>query len=820
MTLRAALAALTALVLVAAAPARAASPTLIQPGADRGNATSWLLSFPGAPGVTAPWATLNPSTGAMQLLPGVIPFGNTGGTVAAGNDLRIPANVASVAALRALPYYLLADQTWASVTGYTTKADGGGGAFVWSATSTAADDGGTVINPTGNSGAGRWLRYSLSTWYDVRWFGADATGTADSTMAFRSTVATGHTVYAPWGKYLLTDAVTLNPGQMMTGDGRARTILTVPTNFNLSVQGVLVAATGEPGATVRDLWVRFSQPTSPASRAALIQYPPGISALNASRAHVEGVRVSQAMTCFDLTNAGGSFVIGNECSAFGSGSQGGFVVDGVKDAMHWTDNHFWNFDILGGSALYAIYADGTTNAAVIGRVDGFLNANFSSWKGNVAWTANACLSEDDQMFSNPMIDGGVLSVAAPACGANGIPSGVVTVQLNGGHVQGSAGTQPLLSVAGERVHLNGTTLADTNNTTCIVSVTNGFVSQVGGLEENDGTSQPIACVSGGGGLRTRNTGLVDHNASTAALVTQSGANSTLDMADDSFGGPGGVGVAVGTDTANLHIHEQAMGAYALSLPAGASAGDYGQPFTPSNDPSSVQIGGYSFAGVPANSDDASFGVAACGGGNNAAYSAGNNLCLGWRAGYALNTGSANVIAGAGAMAPATSATQDVAAGRNAGSGCTTCAAGTFFGYASGTKVTTANRFNIIGNSVGTATFATGTDVLLLGDDSGTDTPAAGTSHWMSIMRQTISGAVQTTSTSNDAALAVAGTLKANAGLIPPASTVAALPPCAAATQDRIYVVTDATAPSYRGALTGGGGVRALAYCDGSSWTAH
>lgn len=54
----------------------------------------------------------------------------------------------------------------------------------------------------------------------------------------------------------------------------------------------------------------------------------------------------------------------------------------------------------------------------------------------------------------------------------------------------------------------------------------------------------------------------------------------------------------------------------------------------------------------------------------------------------------------------------------------------------------------------------------------------------------------------------------------PAFTVAALPACTATYQDTMAVATDTTAPTYRGALTGGGTVRTPVYCDGVSWSAH
>ena len=51
-------------------------------------------------------------------------------------------------------------------------------------------------------------------------------------------------------------------------------------------------------------------------------------------------------------------------------------------------------------------------------------------------------------------------------------------------------------------------------------------------------------------------------------------------------------------------------------------------------------------------------------------------------------------------------------------------------------------------------------------------------------------------------------------------TVAGLPACNATYRDHMAIATDTTAPTYRGALTGGGTVRTPVFCDGTSWTAH
>lgn len=51
-------------------------------------------------------------------------------------------------------------------------------------------------------------------------------------------------------------------------------------------------------------------------------------------------------------------------------------------------------------------------------------------------------------------------------------------------------------------------------------------------------------------------------------------------------------------------------------------------------------------------------------------------------------------------------------------------------------------------------------------------------------------------------------------------TVATLPACGVSTQYDWAVVTDATAPTYRGALTGSGTVVVPVFCDGVAWLSH
>lgn len=66
--------------------------------------------------------------------------------------------------------------------------DGGGGEFVWAPTSEAADDNGTVIQPTGLQGPGRWVRVIVDS-INVRWFGAKADGTGNAAGAINAAFA-------------------------------------------------------------------------------------------------------------------------------------------------------------------------------------------------------------------------------------------------------------------------------------------------------------------------------------------------------------------------------------------------------------------------------------------------------------------------------------------------------------------------------------------------------------------------------------------------------------------------------------------------------
>lgn len=65
-----------------------------------------------------------------------------------------------------------------------------------------------------------------------------------------------------------------------------------------------------------------------------------------------------------------------------------------------------------------------------------------------------------------------------------------------------------------------------------------------------------------------------------------------------------------------------------------------------------------------------------------------------------------------------------------------------------------------------------------------------------------------------------GSITTTGGIKYPYFTVATLPTCNSGSSGLVVAVSDATAPTYRGALVGGGAVKTPVFCDGTSWTSH
>jgi len=155
-----------------------------------------------------------------------------------GNNAQVELNLKStsvenIAAMQALTH-LVDGQTFL-VNGYDTTAvsmvpDGGGGEFVYRATSTATSDGGTIFTATG-MGAGRFLRVFSANEISVRWFGVANSVTAyNSAVAYLNGVSGNAKLVFPPGVY----------------DFSAGTTATI-TKDNVQIWGYGVTITGAAG---------------------------------------------------------------------------------------------------------------------------------------------------------------------------------------------------------------------------------------------------------------------------------------------------------------------------------------------------------------------------------------------------------------------------------------------------------------------------------------------------------------------------------------------------------------------------------------------
>jgi hypothetical protein len=124
----------------------------------------------------------------------------------------------TLAALRAAPFGALADGTTVLLDAYATRGDGGAGLFTWTAASTAGDNAGTTVNPTGNTGAGRWLRQLPDGRVTPQMFGALGDGTTNDTAAFAAALLAGP-VIVPSATYRIANLAIPNGAWMEGGAG-------------------------------------------------------------------------------------------------------------------------------------------------------------------------------------------------------------------------------------------------------------------------------------------------------------------------------------------------------------------------------------------------------------------------------------------------------------------------------------------------------------------------------------------------------------------------------------------------------------------------
>lgn len=165
-------------------------------------------------------------------------------------------SVANIAALKLITGSSTAT-TVINVSCYATAGDGGGGQFWWDSVSTAADNGGTIIQATGIV-TGRWKRI-YSGAINAAWFGLVPDGSTNNydQLAAASALAAGGALYIPAGEYYIDDTLPLYSKTTYYGDGENSTAIKQNTADApvMASAGYLGGASPTGNCVIRDMRV-------------------------------------------------------------------------------------------------------------------------------------------------------------------------------------------------------------------------------------------------------------------------------------------------------------------------------------------------------------------------------------------------------------------------------------------------------------------------------------------------------------------------------------------------------------------------------------
>lgn len=403
-----------------------------------------------------------------------------------------------------------------------------------------------VPNPMAEDGSNAKLpeaRYNIGSGNicnPVSDFGADPTGAADASTAINSCAALTKNgqrvnVYLPAGTYYLANQITIGGGQMLFGDGRTTTTLTVNQNFSPSATGVInLGASGDSGPEIRDLGIVFQQPSTQGVRANFAdlgtctsteggtgcKYPPAIKCLSASgRFKASGLRITRAWKGISITGAGSClpWLDNIEMSSLDTGLE---FTGQVLDFNHIKGFHFWAFDINSATPLYTgVYSDGSNFAAKFGEFNGLTATDFAIFKGRIQINSPGFWGQ----FSNIEMDGNNATLevqdAMFAQFANIYATGLATgantscqVNVSGGSAMfanawlspsGTAAHNSGLCISGGRAQLTGGQIVSANGTARAVKQTGGRLRVIGtSFQANTGVAYTVPLVDQTAGILT------------------------------------------------------------------------------------------------------------------------------------------------------------------------------------------------------------------------------------------------------------------------------------------------------------------------------
>lgn len=124
-----------------------------------------------------------------------------------------------------------ADGDMVLVNGYYTAGDGVVLWYRWNAASTATPDGvdashpGLIIQPTGVSGAGRWIAQDVGLTRNVRWYGAKGDNAQNDAPYINAACQTSCNVFLPNGYYKTDSTIVIKSYMSFEGESRSGTTI-------------------------------------------------------------------------------------------------------------------------------------------------------------------------------------------------------------------------------------------------------------------------------------------------------------------------------------------------------------------------------------------------------------------------------------------------------------------------------------------------------------------------------------------------------------------------------------------------------------------
>ena len=135
------------------------------------------------------------------------------------------------------------DATLVATTGALTVTKTNGVAFAASATTNTTVTGNITYTQGGTGATSRTVTSKLQESVSVLDFGADPTGSSDSTTAINNAIAASAAIYLPTGTYKISSTINLN-GVSVRGDGPTKSIISA-TQIGVAVRiGLPVGTTG------------------------------------------------------------------------------------------------------------------------------------------------------------------------------------------------------------------------------------------------------------------------------------------------------------------------------------------------------------------------------------------------------------------------------------------------------------------------------------------------------------------------------------------------------------------------------------------------